>query len=465
MAVGEKTERNDSRRCRIRQALAGVGRIAAARRLPLSFAAVVCRCRLPLSFAAVVCRFRLPLSFAARPLMIAKVFRRLLSSSCLALASAAAAAAPFTPTDERQVLERVPVRSGDPRARELQALRDAVRQSPRDADAAAALAQRWIEDALAEGDPRFVGYAQAALAPWWHEASPPPAVRVQRAVVLQYGHQFAPALADLSAATGAEPENAQAWAWQAAIHMVRADYAAARGACAGLAPLTTLLSATACEAYADSLSGRAATAASELGDALALADNDTSAAERVWALTRLAEIEERRGEFAAAESAFKDALALNVADVYLLSAYADFLLDRGRAGEVLKLLDGRGRADVLLLRLALAAKAANDARAAKWADELAARFDAARARGDRTHEKEESRFALALRGDAARALTLARANLEQEQREPADMRVLLEAALAARSREAAAPGLQWLDANKVESIVLRTLAERVKALP
>jgi Tfp pilus assembly protein PilF len=387
---------------------------------------------------------------------------------CLALTAYSAHnahAAPFTPSDDKQVLERVPVRAGNPRARELQALRAAVQREPRNADAAAALARHWIEDALAEGDPRYVGYAQAALAPWWTEPAPPPAVRVQRAVVLQYGHQFASALADLSSATAAEPENAQAWAWQAAIHMVRADYPAARRACDGLAPLTTLLTATACEAYVDSLTGGAAQAASELGDALGLAAEDTSAAERVWALTRLAEIEERRGQFAAAESAFKQALALDVADVYLLSAYADFLLDRGRADDVLKLLDGRGRADVLLLRLALAAKAGNNARAAKWADELTARFDAARARGDRTHEKEESRLVLALSGDAPRALALARANHEQEQREPADARVLLEAALAARSRESAAPALQWLDANKVESVVLRTLAERVRALP
>ena len=384
---------------------------------------------------------------------------------CAACFATSAQAAPFTPSDDKQVLERVPVRAGNPRARALQALRAAVQREPRNADAAAELARHWIEDALAEGDPRYVGYAQAALAPWWSEPAPPPSVLVQRAVVLQYGHQFTPALADLSAATTAEPDNAEAWAWQAAIHMVRADYPAARQACDGLAPLTTLLTATACEAYVDSLTGRAAAAASELGDALALADNDTSAAERVWALTRLAEIEERRGEFAAAESAFKQALAPGVADVYLLSAYADFLLDRGRAGDMLKLLEGRGRADVLLLRLTLSAKAAGDPRAAKWADELAARFDAARARGDRTHEKEESRFALTLRGDAKRALALARANLEQQQREPADARVLLEAALAAPSREAAAPALQWLDANKVESVVLRSLAERVKALP
>ena len=384
---------------------------------------------------------------------------------CLGFAAqSSVVAAPFTPSDDQQVLERVPVRAGNPRARELQALREAVQREPRNADAAARLAERWIEDALAEGDPRYVGYAQAALMRWWNDAAPPSPVRVQRAVVNQYGHRFEEALADLSAVTAAEPENAAAWAWQAAIHMVRADYAAARAACDGLAPLTTLLTATACESYVDSLTGSAAQAASELGDALDLADKDTAAEERVWALTRLAEIEERRGEFAAAEVAFREAQAQNIADVYLLSAHADFLLDRGRAADVLALLKDRGRADVLMLRLALAAKTANDPRAAQWADDLSARFDAARARGDRTHEKEESRFALALRGDAPRALKLAVANYEL-QREPADARVLLEAALAARSRAVAAAVLQWFESNKVESVALRALAERVKTLP
>ena len=188
----------------------------------------------------------------------------------LALAAQSAPAAPFTPSDAKQVLERVPVRAGNLRARELQALRAAVQREPRNADVAAQLARRWVEDALADGDPRFVGYAQAALALWWNESAPPPAVRVQRAVVHQYEHRFAEALADLSAVTAAEPDNAEAWAWQAAIHMVRADYQAARTACEGLAPLTTLLTATACEAYVDSLTGRAAQAASERSDVTAV---------------------------------------------------------------------------------------------------------------------------------------------------------------------------------------------------
>jgi hypothetical protein len=383
----------------------------------------------------------------------------------LGVAALQAQAAPFTPGDDAQVLERVPQRAGSARARELQALRDAAQREPRNADAAAALAARWIDDALADGDPRFVGYAQAALAPWWRDAAPPSAVRVQRAVILQYDHRFDEALADLSAVTAAEPWQAPAWAWQAAIHMVRADYAAARRACEGLAPMASTLSAIARTASVDALTGQAASAASLLGDALAFADG--SREERLWALTRLAEFEERRGEFAAAERAFREALALNLPDVYLRAAYADFLLDRSRPADVLTLLDGQERADVLLLRLALAARAVGDARAARWADELAARFDAARARGDRTHEKEESRFLLALRADAPRALALARDNYAL-QREPSDARALLEAALAARTPDAKAavqPVLQWLDANRVESVALRALAQQAKALP
>ena len=55
---------------------------------------------------------------------------------------------------------------------------------------------------------------------------------------------------------------------------------------------------------------------------------------------------------------------------------------------------------MLLLRLALAAKLGLATRGRPMARELKARFDAARQRGDTSHRKEESRFALALRGDA-----------------------------------------------------------------
>ena len=373
------------------------------------------------------------------------------------------AAAPFVPTSDAQVLQRVPARVGNPRVADLQALRAAWRANPRDPALAVALARRYVDEAAAEGDPRYVGYAQAALAPWWNEAAPPVAVRVQRAVLRQFGHQFAEALVDLDAAVLAEPDNAEAWSWLAAIHMVRADYAAAARACAGLAPLTSALLAAGCQAPVDALTGRANAATIALAVALK-ANPKASPAELLWVQTRLAEIAERRGSLAVAERAFKDALALGLPDVYLQAAYADFLLDNGRPQEVLTLLKDGARADVLLLRLALAAKAAGDARAEGWSRDLAARFAAARARGDSTHEKEEARFVLVLQGDPVRALALARSNYAV-QREPADARILLEAAIAADQPTAATPVRDWLDSHRVESVLLRSLAGKLGAKP
>ena len=83
------------------------------------------------------------------------------------------------------------------------------------------------------------------------------------------------------------------------------------------------------------------------------------------------------------------------------------------------------RNDALLLRIALAEQRLPDHAAdfAAHRADLAARFDAARRRGDSLHRREEARFRLTMLGDAAGALALARANWDV-QREPADRRIL-----------------------------------------
>jgi hypothetical protein len=390
-------------------------------------------------------------------------FLTLLIGLVAALSPPATWAAPRTPSTDSEVLERVPARATDPAAREMQALRQAWRAQPQDLDTAIRLAWRYQQEVAATGDPRYMGTIQAALAPWWNLPEPPTDVRVLRAVVLQFDHRFDPALADLAAVLREEPDHAAALAWQLAIRLVQADYAGARSSCDALAPHSSPLIAAACRAQVDAATGQATSAAAALRAALQ-SERGADAAERLWSLTRLAEIDERRGDFSAAEAAFKEAESLGLADVYLQAAHADFLLDRGRAADVLALLKDRGRADVLLLRLALAAQAVKDPKAADFERELFARFDAARLRGDTSHRKEEARATLTLRKDPARALPLARANWA-EQREPADARVLLEAALAARDKAAAAPVLQWLADKRLESVPLRALADRVSALP
>jgi hypothetical protein len=244
--------------------------------------------------------------------------------------------------------------------------------------------------------------------------------------------------------------------------MVRADYAAARHDCEQVVPYTSALLSTACIANVDSVTGHAHEAIETIRNALRR-QPDAPAAERLWVLTRLAEIEERLGDQTTAEADYKQALALGQQDNYLLCAYTDFLLDRGRAAEVLQLLKDQTRSDTLLLRLALAAKAANAPAAAQYERDLADRFEAARRRGDVTHQKEEARFVLGVQGQPKRALELAQANYAV-QREPADARILLEAALAARQPAAAEPVLKWMAESHIESVALSGLAQKLKEL-
>jgi tetratricopeptide (TPR) repeat protein len=377
-------------------------------------------------------------------------------------AAAPAFGAPFRPASDDQVIETLPARASDPRMRELNELRRESQRRPQDLAAAVRLARRYYEETAAEGDPRYIGYAQAALAPWWNLADPPPQARVMRAVILQFGHDFDAAIADLDAALRSDPANGEAWAWRAAISLVQARYPEARDSCRRLVQHASPLIGAACVAQVDSVTGHAAAAVDAIQAALRQ-NAQASPGERLWALTRLGEIEERRGRHAQAEDAYRQAVALGLADGYLLAAYADFLLDRGRAAEVMSLLKDRARSDLLLLRLALAAKALQAPALAGWENDLAARFEAARLRGDKLHQKEEARFRLGVQGQAQQALALARENYAL-QREPADARVLLEAAVAARQPAAAEPVLAWMAQSGIESTVLSALAQKLKGV-
>lgn len=382
----------------------------------------------------------------------------------LTIASFAAAAqgAPYVPKDDATVLERLPVRPGDPVARELRGLRAELARDPRDLEVALRLAGRYFELAGAEGDPRYIGYAQAALKPWWELADAPTPARVMRAIVKQYSHDFSGALRDLEAATREDPKNTLAWSWRAAIHMVQADYAAARADCEALVGIETELGAVACMAYVDGTTGKAAAAHRALSAAFAR-DAGISSAVKVWVLTRLAEMSLRQGDARKTEEHFRAALGLDVRDQFLLAAWADFLLDQGRSAEVVGLLRDWVRSDILLLRLALAEKALGAAGAKEHIQALKARFDAAALRGDKLHLQEEARFNLQLLGQKEKALALAQENWKS-QREPRDARVLLEAALAMNDRSAAKEALDWLERSGHEDPVIRQTARKLKAL-
>src|SRR3954464_10059759 len=82
----------------------------------------------------------------------------------LALASFASFAAPFTPANDAEVVERLPATANDPSVRRVDSLRKQLAAKPGDAGLRLEVARRYFDLAMAQGDPRYVGYAQAAIA-------------------------------------------------------------------------------------------------------------------------------------------------------------------------------------------------------------------------------------------------------------------------------------------------------------
>jgi len=368
--------------------------------------------------------------------------KMLLLAACVACAFAApACAVPFVPAADDVVLERLPERT-DPSLKRLRAARLALANDPRNLALAAAVARRAIEASRENGDPRYLGMAEAALAPWWHEVAPPPAARVLRATIRQSQHDFDGALADLDALLRADPSDGQALLTRATVLAVRGRYDDALRDCAGLAGRTMPLVIAACRATPLSLGGAADAAYRELTDLLARPGVDAGV--RVWALTLAAEIAARGSAPAAAESHFRAALALDPRDAYLKAAYADWLLDADRPADALAVVRRDERNDALLLRIALAEQRLPDEAAAFAAHRaaLAERFAAARQRGDSLHRREEARYRLAIERDAPGAMSLALANWDV-QREPADRRILVEAADAAGDTRVAHRLADW----------------------
>lgn len=394
--------------------------------------------------------------------------RALLAASLLLLpGSAAHASQPYTPASDAVVLARSVAGASGPA--ELRALQAALRARPDDPERAAATARRALALGRATGDPRYFGYAEAALAPWWPQAGPPSAIRLQRALLKQRRHDFTAARADLDALLASNPRDAEARLARAVIHQVQGRAAEAQADCAALVGSASLFTATTCLAASGGVAGQAARRYPALVALLATPTAaDVPEEERRWAYTVAAELAARleRDDEAAAwfERAWQLAEQAGIDDAYLQAAWADVRLDRGDAAAVLARLAGRG-SDAARLRLAMAARrlaGAGDATmTAAWQRDaalLAERYALARARGESGHGREEAMAALWLRDDAPAALALARENW-QSQREPADARIYLEAARAVGDSASLALLRDWLRETGLEDARLRRLAE------
>jgi predicted Zn-dependent protease len=373
-------------------------------------------------------------------------------------AASGAGAALAREIPDAEVVAQVPARRRDPATAERARLQRALDAHPRDLAAASRLARALIAAARSGGDPRFLGRAEAALRPWWDDPDPPAEALLLRATIRQSRHEFEPALADLDRLVAETPGDPQAWLTRAVVLGVRGRYGEGLASCARLEPLASPLVVAACRAPLLGVTGRSRNAAAALAGETRFA---RSRVETGWAEALLADLAVWSGDPRDAEARLQRLVTGAPDDRAARAALADLYLDEGRAVEAAALTEGREQDDGLLLRRALAQTAEGTAHGDKTtlpaAREMAARFEAARLRGDTVHQREEARFVLAVTRDPARALRLAEQNW-RVQKEPADARILLEAAAAAGAPRAAAPALAWLAETGCEWPRLRALA-------
>ena len=326
-----------------------------------------------------------------------------------------------------------------------------------DLPSALALARHHVEAARRQGDPRFLGRAEAVLAPWWDAAAPPDEVLLLRATIRQGLHDFTGARVDLDALVVRRPDDAQALVTRAVVAMVTGDVERAGADCARVGVLAGDLLAVACAAPLATRGGGARAAYDRLGTLIAQSPRGPVVA---WATTARGELARALDDDRAAEDHFRAALAMTPDDPYTLAQLADLLLDADRAAEVDPLLRDQ-QPETLVLRRAIALRRLHRSEAAPLVARLRAEIDASAARGDDTHLRERARYFLDVDPQPALALAAARGNWNL-QREPIDVRTLLEAAAAASDPAAAAPALAWLDAGAIDDAVLTRARARLE---
>ncbi len=355
-----------------------------------------------------------------------------------------------------EVLLVLPTFSASDSERERR-LRATVQAFPEGLSTVTALSQLYIERSRSESDPRYLGYAQNLLGPWWEEDTPTTEIQRLRAILLQGQHRFKPAIADLNALLQRNPRDPQSLLTRATVHQVLGNYVTAMADCKRLLRYAPF-HAIACIGSIQSLTGNAANAQT-LMSRIAPQLARESVATRQWALTLRGEIAERDNQIEQAEAFYRLALQEPLRSAYLLRVYSQFLLRRGQAREVLNLLRNEIYDDTLLLHAALAAQQLDDtSQLQEYRGLIGARLRNAKLRGSINHYYLAGRYALEIENLPGKALRLARANWRQT-KEVRDTELYVAAAVTNGDQSALNEILAWMSS---QNAVLPRIAALLK---
>jgi tetratricopeptide (TPR) repeat protein len=370
----------------------------------------------------------------------------------IAAGTPAALAGPHVPADENTVLAELSTgtRYADVSARRLARAR---------VDVAIPLAQFYIQQARLSGDLRFLGYAEAVLAPWANQTPPNPTVLVLQATLQQSRHEFSAALDTLDRALAVRPEEPQALLIRATVLRVLGRYPEAGVACERFSRLVESRLAALCVQSLRGLNGHLESAYASLA---VVSTQGWLNSEKSWLYSELGEMAVRLGRDAEAERWFQQDLRLAPTDFYVRAAYADLMLRQGRPGETLALLADQESLEPLLLRIAIAQKQLRDPALGQTSARLQAAFAAELQRGDAVHRREQARFLLEVLDQPRPSLAAALENW-RVQHEPDDVLVLLRAARAAGDPGAAAPAIDFVRSRGQSDVRVEAMTSAISA--
>src|ERR1039457_6077819 len=242
-----------------------------------------------------------------------------------------AQASPYVPSSDSVMLAELPAgtRYTDLAARRLARGR---------LDVAIPVAQFYIQQSRLSGDLRYLGYAQAVLAPWVKQIPPVPDALVLQATLQQSRHEFEASLATLETALAARPEDPQALLIRATVLRVLGRYPEAGASCEQFSRVVEPRLGALCIQSLRGLNGHLESAYTAL---MQVSPQGWTSSEKSWLYSELGEMAARLGRDDDARRWFQEDLTLVPADFYVRAAYADLLLRQGRPAEVLALLQGR----------------------------------------------------------------------------------------------------------------------------
>ena len=294
-------------------------------------------------------------------------------------------------------------------------LRQQLQQQPNNLNTAVALAKNYIEIAQSQADPRFLGYAQGALSPWWTLKNPPIEARLLRAILYQNQHQFIEAMKDLNEVIKVAPNNQQAWLLKATLHQSMGEYQEAIGSCYQLAKSASAVISSTCMAGSLFAANLPTHAMKSLQALSTEAIHQETAMTRQWLYTLQAEISAHLKQ-PEAHSLFIKSLNINKRNPYLLLVYTDYLLQQNQGDKVIKLL-GKDKSldETLLVQLARAYRMiGNTKETEKYQQRLNRRFKLLALQNKPLHKAAAARYALEFESNPRKALRLAEDNWQQQ---------------------------------------------------